>query len=252
MKKFVVAAAVAAFGFGGTASAADMPTKAPMVAPIAAPMYNWSGFYIGGDVGWQGSTIDLSRTGPVAGTLTYAPHHTSVAFGGFAGYQHQFGQFVLGIEGGYTAATGSGDLGPVPSVDIFIPGGTGTSHAKLKDIWNVGGRAGYAIGPAGNWLPYVTGGYASGRFAWDAQSTAFTESADARANGAYFGGGVDWAWMNNKVFGSDVILGIEYRHYWFGTTDAGGAISTGTPITIRFEPKTDVVMGRVSFKFGGL
>jgi len=31
------------------AHAADMPVK----APIAVPMYNWSGWYIGADAGWQ-------------------------------------------------------------------------------------------------------------------------------------------------------------------------------------------------------
>jgi outer membrane immunogenic protein len=99
VKKFVVAAAVAAFGFAGSASAADMPVKAAPLAP--APAYDWSGIYIGGDAGWQSSSIGLSSpTGP----LTYSPRHNSFAVGAFVGVQKQFGQFVLGVEGGYLAA----------------------------------------------------------------------------------------------------------------------------------------------------
>jgi outer membrane immunogenic protein len=247
--QYSLLATVAAIGFTSVASAADMPTKMPVKAPMVAPMYNWSGFYVGGDVGWQTSSIGLSD--PVFGTLTYDPRHSSVAFGGFAGYQHQFGQFVVGIEGGYTAATGSQSLGATPSTSIFFPGGTGTGSANLKDIWNIGGRAGVAMGPMGEWLPYLTGGYASGRFHFEAQTTGnpLVETADATASGAYFGGGIDWAAWRNVIAGGDVILGVEYRHYAFRTTDTTGS-GTGFSETVRFDPKTDVVLGRVTFKFG--
>lgn len=245
MRKFLGAAsAIAALNFLSAASAADMPLKAP--AAVTAP-YNWSGFYIGGDAGWQGSTIGLSSPisfGP--GPLTYSPLHNSVAFGGFAGYQRQFGQFVLGIEGGYTAAAGNVSLGVTPSLSIFFPGGTGTGDAKLKDIWNVGARAGYATGPTGNWLPYLTGGYASGRFGFDASSGGPTETASATANGYYIGGGIDWAAWRNVIAGSDLILGIEYRHYGFQTQDA----TSSTAEIIRFQPRTDTVVASASFKFG--
>ena len=49
--QFAVLAAVATIGLGSIASAADMPTKAPIYkAPVVAP-FNWSGFYVGGNVG---------------------------------------------------------------------------------------------------------------------------------------------------------------------------------------------------------
>src|ERR1700692_2101211 len=58
--KLALAAAIL-LGFGATsvASAADMAVKArPAVAPI---MYNWSGCYIGGNVGGGWSRMDTER-----------------------------------------------------------------------------------------------------------------------------------------------------------------------------------------------
>lgn len=232
-------AAVAVVSFASVASAADMPTKAPMVAPIAAPMYDWSGFYIGGDAGWQGSTIDLSS--PDSGPLSYSPRHSSFALGGFLGYQHQFGQVVLGVEGGYMSAFGDVSFA-TPTSTIFRLGGTAISQAKLKDIWSVGARAGWAMG---QWMPYVTGGYANGSFQFNVQNpfTNPPEQANARNGGAYFGGGFDWAAWNNWI------LGLEYRHYAFSSKSAAATISGFFFENVNFAPKTDTVMARVSYKF---
>ena len=245
MKKFVVAAAVAAFGFVGYASAADMATKAvppaPAPAPMLAPVYDWSGFYIGAAAGWQGSTIDLSN--PDFGTLTYSPRHSSFALGGFVGAQRQFGQFVLGVEGGYMAGFNDSNLGTTPSISIFVPGGTGTAQAKLKDIWSIGGRVGWAID---RWMPYITGGYANGRFEFNAQNSVggVTEQARASTGGGYIGGGIDWAVWNNWI------VGAEYRHYAFSSKTVASSYSNGGGEKVRFGPSTDTVMGRVSYKFG--
>jgi outer membrane immunogenic protein len=232
VKKFVVAAAVAAFGFAGSASAADMPVKAAPLAP--APAYDWSGIYIGGDAGWQSSSIGLSSpTGP----LTYSPRHNSFAVGAFVGVQKQFGQFVLGVEGGYLAAFGDASLGAIPAINIWNPGGTGTAQAKLKDIWSVGARVGWAMD---RWMPYLTGGYANGSFQFNAQSAGLTEQANARSGGGYIGVGLDWAVMNNWI------LGAEYRHYGFATKTV---TSTGFVENVNFAPKTDTLLARLSYKF---
>ena len=240
MRRFqvILLAAVATIGFASIASAADMPTKAPVYAPVA--VYDWSGIYIGGDAGWQSSRIDLSSADGFP--LTYSPRHNSLALGAFAGVQRQFGQFVLGVEGGYMSAFGDASLGATPSISIFFPGNAGTAQAKLKDIWNVGGRVGWAMG---QWMPYVTGGYASGSFQFNAQDTSIhiSEQANARTGGGYIGGGIDWAvWQN-------WILGLEYRHYAFSSKTAASASLDGYTENIRFAPSTDTVQARLSYKF---
>src|SRR5262249_29169246 len=209
-------------------------------APTMPTAFDWSGFYIGAEGGWQGSRIGLSRDDSV-GSLTYAPHHNSGAVGGFAGVQSQFGQIVLGMEGGYLAGFGQASLGDTPSLSIFIPGGTGTAQAKMRNIWSIGGRIGWA---EGNWMPYVTGGLCNCSFQFDAQDVGFNETERARANtvGGYIGGGIDWAVTTNWI------VGVEYRHYAFGSKTVTG-VATFFTEPVRFAPSTDTVMGRLSYKF---
>ncbi len=53
MKKFLLATvgSIALLGMAAPALAADMAVKAPPPAPLPV-IYNWSGFYIGGNGGW--------------------------------------------------------------------------------------------------------------------------------------------------------------------------------------------------------
>jgi outer membrane immunogenic protein len=246
-KVLVAVTAVAALlAAAAPALAADMAIKAAAPAaavPVPAAAYDWSGFYIGGDAGWQGSGIGLSD--PITfggGQLNYKPHHDSLALGAFVGAQHQFGQLVLGVEGGYMSAFGNDTFG-TPILSIFFPGGTGSAQVKLKDIWSVGGRAGWAVD---QWMPYLTGGYANGAFQFNAQNLppfpAMTEQARANTVGGYIGGGVDRALMKNWI------IGVEYRHYAFGAKTVTGVATTFTE-TVRFAPSTDTLLARLSYKF---
>lgn len=239
LKQAIIAAA--AFSLSATiASGADMAVKAPMLK--AQPVADWSGVYVGGQIGWQQSSIGLSATnGGAVGSLTYNPTHSSWALGGFIGVQKQFNQFVLGVEGGYIAGFGTKSLGTTPSVSIFFPGGTGTGDAGLEGIWTIGARAGLAMG---SWMPYLTGGYANGRFKFSEQSTGGTPfGTSVNANGGYYGVGLDYALSRNWI------VGAEYRHYSFQST--AGTVNIGAPPDIvTFNPNTDTVVGRVSYKFG--
>ena len=187
----VVASAVPAF-------AADLPVKAPMVAPVV--VYNWTGFYVGGNVGYSwgraktdqtdtGSTTTVTRlfrgvTPPaneiigdgsilqVPGifpltTTTAATGATSSSAnvkgfigGGQLGYNLQSGQFVYGIE---TDFQWSGERGS----DLVCAGacalGTafGSSEHSLKWFGTLRGRLGFL--PTERILLYATGGLAYGR-----------------------------------------------------------------------------------------
>jgi outer membrane immunogenic protein len=92
MKSFLVAIPAVAIAFATTASAADMglPMKAP--APLATPVFSWTGCYLGGNVGaganfssWTDSEYEGNGIGAVAG--------------GQVGCNYQIKRLVVGIEG---------------------------------------------------------------------------------------------------------------------------------------------------------
>src|SRR6202158_2011747 len=90
---FATAGLLALAGLTGSACAADMGRpvyKAPPQVYIA-PVYNWTGFYIGANGGYGWGSTNWSALGSnfdVKGGL----------FGGQVGYNWQFGQFVYGLE----------------------------------------------------------------------------------------------------------------------------------------------------------
>jgi len=245
--KFMFGVAALASLALSSASAADLSPRTYTKAPIlASSAYDWSGVYVGGDLGWQSSDIGLSSPaagGEVAGPLSYNPNHDGFIGGGHVGFQRQWSEFVLGFEGGYTAATGSTSFAS-PSVSPFFPGGTGTVNAKLDEMWSIGGRIGWA---PNNWMIYATGGFAGGSFKFSASDINDLETASARLSGYYVGSGVEWApWKNGWI------LGVEYRHYDFGSKTVFASFGEGTVAdAVRFKPTTDTVTARISYKFGG-
>ena len=72
MKKLLFAA-TAAGALAAPAQAADLPVKAPPV--VAAAVYSWTGFYIGGHVGyaWGRSTTVGNPPDALDCGITFAP-----------------------------------------------------------------------------------------------------------------------------------------------------------------------------------
>ncbi len=97
-----VAVAVAAFVWGGSAQAADMPVKAPprMAAPVVTIPFNWTGIYVGLNAGGSLGTWDASSNTPIFGSdsFTSSPRLLGAVGGGQAGFNWQFDQWVVGIE----------------------------------------------------------------------------------------------------------------------------------------------------------
>ena len=116
MNRFKCALLTAVAGFASIASAADMPTKAP-VGPVVMP-FSWSGLYVGVNLGggWGNSTGDLDSFsssfapsvagGAVPGSL--GVKSSGVIGGGQIGYNWQTGPLVFGVE---TDIQGSGIRG---------------------------------------------------------------------------------------------------------------------------------------------
>jgi len=118
------------------AMAADVgiPRKAaPPPAPVA---YNWTGFYIGANVGGaRGNTkiVDIPTgafaTGDTMGALA----------GGQAGFNWLTGPFVLGIEGDWDCANING-TNRCPNTNFDC-------KSQMNWLSTIRGRLGYATGP---------------------------------------------------------------------------------------------------------
>jgi outer membrane immunogenic protein len=185
------------------AQAADLSVAPLYKAPPPSEYtqaYNWTGFYLGlnggggwGDSHWQGiGRADLSG-GMVGGT---------------AGYNWQFGQAVLGLEGDMDWSHLSGT-----NNSALCPGGSCTT----SDSWlsTVRGRVGYAFD---RFLPYVTGGLATGDIRAATPGLPGGTSTNA---GWTVGGGVEVALPGNWS------AKAEYLHVDLGAfncgVDCGGA-----------------------------
>ena len=162
MTKNILLGAVAALVLGSTAvSAADLPVKA--VAPIA-PIYDWTGFYIGVSAGGSyGFSDHVDRATGVSDAGGYNVKGGLV--GGTLGYNWQVSNFVVGFEGdvSWVAERGStGDIGPVAINNGFVDPGTGATlfASYTNETWlaTARGRFGYAVD---NLLFYGTGGFAA-------------------------------------------------------------------------------------------
>src|SRR6516165_7176174 len=113
MQKLLLSAA-AAVVVACPACAADLAVKAPPLAPafIASP---WDGLYVGANAGF-GNT-DYSVSGVNLGTGSVSG---SGALGGFqAGYNKQYGVFVIGLETDFDFA--SMDATAAPGVTAKLP-----------------------------------------------------------------------------------------------------------------------------------
>ena len=199
-----VAAVVSAMWMVGAASAADLParmvTKAP---PPPPPMYNWTGFYLGLNVGgsWGRQDVSLVTAG---GALTNSNNVNGVIGGAQIGYNWQGpnSPWVFGLEadiqGSGQRATGSFFI-PGGGVLLVIPPTSVAYEDKLDWFGTARGRIGYAMGD-GRFLPYITGGLAYGENKVSGNASLLgvptTFSATKTNVGWTVGAGVEWAFWD--------------------------------------------------------
>jgi outer membrane immunogenic protein len=158
--------AVGSVVFVCSAQAADLPPARmpPAVAPIAyaPPVYNWTGFYIGGNIG--GGFADSRWSDPFGG-----PHNTfndsGFIGGGQVGYNAQFNWLVLGVEGDFdwTNLKGSGTDSIGDSINTKTEW-TSTATGRIGAAFDrllVYGKGGVAFAQDRSTLNDVFGGSAS-------------------------------------------------------------------------------------------
>jgi outer membrane immunogenic protein len=218
---------------------------------------NWSGVSIGvvgaGGTGTStqtdpGFTIPSGPTGPTGATGPTGPTFTAKAnadgrynmnggmFGGGLAYNWQFpAGWVFGIAGDFSGGRVSGSSNVCGTLSPTLHA-CGTS---MDSLGTVRGQLGYAFGPTGNWLPYVTGGLAFGNVhAWD----AFTPAAGTVTRAGWtVGAGVAVMVIPNWV------VKLEYLHVDLGSANIFNVVP-GVAETV--SAKADLVRLGLAFQFG--
>ncbi len=231
-------AAVSALAFTQIASAADMPVKASAPA-VVAPVYNWTGFYIGAHLGYGWGEKEWSNeVDPTGSTLGFLGSGTANGMlGGLqAGYNYQINWLVLGIEGDFSWADVS------KSFTCFQ--GEDTCTSKAEWFASFTGRIGTTFDRA---LLYIKGGVAwvHDKHTDDCPTgcgvpTVF-EGFETRA-GWTVGAGVEYAFTPNWS-GK-----IEYDYMDFGTKSPTLTSSIG-PESIDIKQQINAIKVGVNYKF---
>jgi outer membrane immunogenic protein len=272
---WAVASAVS-LGVGtlGAASAADMAVKAPPLAPV----YNWTGFYVGGNAGWVGSTSNsITNTGTDAGTAGLGsalnivgsiPPSVSASASGFIGggqigYNWQAANWVFGLEGDIQGTTAKGNVtAAFPGSALSVPLST-TYHRELDWLATFRGRVGIAATPS--FLLYATGGLAVGETkignsficttcAPPASTQAGTVAqSDNTSVGWTVGAGAEWMFAPQWSVKAEYLYVDLGRHsstinYIYGP---GGALTTASSLTSSVRDTWNIARVGVNYRFGG-
>jgi len=151
MKRILLAAVALAVLLPASqnALAADLPAKPVYMPPmVTAPIYNWTGCYVGANLGAAWGHADISGSGGcVSGS------NTGLAGGGQFGCDYQFGTWVIGVRN-MIDGTSLDSGATLPAAPLAGYSFSGNAH------WfdTLTARGGYLVRP--DILLYVQGGAA--------------------------------------------------------------------------------------------
>src|SRR5712692_2135866 len=206
------------FVVDGSATAADMPVKAPYIRSV----FDWTGLYVGDHAGF----------GRGSSTAAFADPATSTTSNSFSGV-------IGGVQAGYNYQLPSGMLLGVEA-DISFPNyltsnsvvsSLATARSDVTEQWDyVGtarGRVGYVAGP---WLVYATGGLAwAGERFLNTPAIGSDEKTLHTRLGWAAGGGVEYA------FAPHWSARLEYLYSRFGRADIAFASATQYTSSLDFQ-----------------
>lgn len=232
MKKVMLGALTLAVCGANSATAADLGrtyTKAPptyqSAYQVAPPVYNWTGFYVGGHLGGafgSGSSFfgkDKSFLGglQVGGDYQFAPN------------------WLVGIEGQYSWLPGSGTASRFGGFDL----------TRDRDaLGSITGRLGYAVGPS---LLYAKGGWAYQDVSYQARTLGGAPVSVALGgnskSGYTVGAGLEYLFTPNWS------TKIEYQYYNFGSASFIGVSPAGLVRAGSFDNNLHTVKIGLNYRF---
>jgi outer membrane immunogenic protein len=253
MKRLLFGTAVIAALLGPPALAADLVYKAP---PPCCAVYDWTGFYLGGNVGYSWGTASWVYSDPsFSGTNSGSEALDGFIGGGQIGYNWQANStWVLGLE---ADIQGSGEKGSNSFSDPYVvvtidPAVNGSVSSDIRWFGTVRGRLGVLVTPT--LLLYGTGGLAYGGLRTSGSFVdtfpgcspaicmwAFNQTATKL--GSAVGGGAEGAIVSS----SNWTWKIEYLYINFGTLS--GTSFAPDPLSYSWSTKVTDNILRVGLNY---
>jgi outer membrane immunogenic protein len=223
-----------------SASAADLPSRSTVPAPpLLLPTFTWTGLYVGAELGWGQTRMELSPGAAIGGAtaVTSLPtlEKNGLAGGLLAGYNYQIGQLVVGAElDGEFLVTGKDRY-------TSVTGDVITAHTDW--VGSARARLGYAFDRV---LVYAAGGLAFAAPNSTVTGTGYSYGAgDDVRWGWTLGAGVEYAFTNSWI------AGVEYRYAEYDSHTYTYPVGTGGLGIVGFKEQlsTNQVTARLLYKF---
>ena len=273
--RHVFLTALVGFGLSAAAQAADLPVKAPMTPAV----YNWTGFYIGGNVGygWHDPTATFTPNDPGVGALgVFIGQSPPISFniagalGGLQiGYNWQFNRtWVAGLEADFDFASIKGN----GSANYIANNGgspvNSTASEKTKWFGTVRARLGYL--PTPNILVYGTGGFAYGKVEQNASivnpstlagfagangnclvnSTCYAGTSSRTRAGWTAGAGAEYALTNKWTVKAEYLyVNLGSNSFTENLVFTGAPVNTSSINASFSQTQFHVVRGGLNYRF---
>jgi outer membrane immunogenic protein len=219
-----------------SAQGADFATRFKAPPQPVAPIYSWTGLYLGGQVGYASGRDDLYEYFTVGGAFTgFEQHYKAVGVTGgvFGGGNYQFGNIVMGVEADFEGSNIKGS---------WIDTGTGgAGNTKISWQSSVRGRLGFVADQA---FIYGTGGVAFGDVShtYFNLGTGIQETTSSVRTGWTAGVGAEVAISPN------VTARVEYRYTDYGKSTYS-SITSFPGLTGTQEPKLNTIRLGAAYRF---
>jgi outer membrane immunogenic protein len=242
--------ATTGIGCASLAHAADLRPPPPPAPAYVPPVFSWTGFYVGGNLGgaWSNGNVTDNLTG-----ANFSSGNSNGAFvgGGQLGFNYQFSNIVVGLEGDFDWASNNNSTN-----GVVITGPLGLGHTFAAGVNNgwitlFTGRLGVAFDHV---LVYGKGGGAwvgnSGLTVTDVTTGfALSGSNNNSSSGWTAGGGIEWAFTNNWT------VKFEYDYIGLGsrsfTVPLTSAVLPGDTFTASRNIQMATVGINYLFNWGG-
>ena len=260
-RRIMVAFTATALATG--ACAADLPARMAPPPIVAPPLFSWSGFYFGGQIGYEfghdslalaGSTSNINSinisSGGSCGCLTPVPtdpsfneinatsggHPHGIIGGGHVGYNFSRSAFygsnlVFGLEGDVNGADYRENI-----TWALLPDARASTRSDLKG--SLRGRLGLAVNRT---FFYATGGAAFSNFETRYLTSTDSQYASHARVGYTVGAGIE------QLISSNISIRVEYRYSDYGSfSDSGALLGLGSATVIHHETD-NIVQAGVSY-----